>query len=78
MSNAHNNFWSEIFRGPTESKCSVSNLFREPKICNLQMAISSYEQILGLHIAVSDPLFVQILQSQHDLSYVEECYVIWE
>ena len=78
MPYAHNYFWSKVFWCTTESECSVSNLFRESKVCNLQVAISSYEQILGFHIAVCDPLFVQILQRQHDLGNVEECYVIWE
>ena len=60
-------FWSNIFRGATESPRLAArvDVLREAKVDHLDVALLVKKQVLRLEISVDDSSVVEVLKSAH-------------
>ena len=60
-------FWSNIFRGATESPRLAArvNMLGEAKVDHLDVALLVQKQVLRLEISVDDSSVVEVLKSAH-------------
>ena len=71
-------FRRKVIRRAAKRPCDVGNLFRKPKISNLEVAVSIEQQVLRLQISVDDVHAMEIVKRECNFSGVELGDRVWE
>ena len=78
MPNTHDYLRSEVLGGPAKCERAVFDLLCETEICDFQVPIGRYEQILGLYVSISHFVLMKVLKRCNDLRHVEERHIVRE
>lgn len=72
------NLWREIVWSTTQSPCDIGDIFGEPEIGDLDVAMSVQQQVFWLQVTIDDVLPVQIFEGQGHFGSVELGYRVGE
>ena len=75
---AHDDLWSKVLGCAAKRKRAVFHLLCETEICDFQVPVSRYEQVLWLDVSVGHFVRMKVLERCNDLRHVEERHIVRE